>query len=132
MPGKEPTGLKLIAKMTGLKRWKVSEVLANNKSNNIHRVSDDETAIVLHAAAEIGYVNSGRGNKVGKKFNAVTIADVAKRAGVSSQAVRKAFANPPTQISPENRKFILLIAKELGYKPTFKSQTQDFYKRKTY
>lgn len=119
-----------IAEMTGLKKWKVQLVLGNNTSQNIHRVTDDEMAIILHAAAEIGYVNPGHGGSANKKVKEVTLDMVAKRAGVSTSAVHAALKARSRSISPDTKKHILRIVKELGYKPTHEMQINNFYSRK--
>lgn len=118
-----------IAHMTGLKKWKVEIVLGNNASNNIHRVPDEEVAIILHAAADIGYVNQGRGVAKGTKVKEVTIAQVAKRAGVSASTVREALLAKSVSISNETRSHVMVIVKELGYKPTHKTNIKNFYNK---
>lgn len=127
MKEKELTMQEQIANMTGLKKWKVQLVFAK-KPLNLHRVTDDEMAIILHAAAELGYENRGKFWAKGIKQKEVTIEMVAKRAGVSDSTVAYAFRkNVSTgMISQETRAHVLKIAKELGYKPTFERNLKNF------
>lgn len=91
MEAKEPSVSQQIATITGLKHWKVRLVFAKNPLN-LHRVTDDEMAIILHAAADFGYENKGKGGSLkGKKIKNVTLEMVAKRAGVSENTVRSAL-----------------------------------------
>lgn len=133
MTDKKLTPVQQIAEMTGLKKWKVQSVLARNKtasSMNLHRVTDDEMAVILHAAAEIGYVNKGHSGLAGTKVKEVTIAMVAKRAGVSIVTARCAMDMSAINISKETREHVLRLVKELGYKPTRKLQMKNFFRRK--
>lgn len=121
-----------IAAITGLKLWKVQYVFAKNTSN-LHRVTDDEMAIILHAAADLGYENKGRGeDQKGIKKKEVTLEMVAKRAGVSVNTVTKAFKKHSGigLITNETRNHVLKIANELGYKPTYKSMVKEYYSAK--
>ncbi len=116
-----------IANKTGLKRWKVNIVLGNNATKETQRVTDDEIAIILHAAAELGYDNPGKGNRSGEKKKEITMAMVAKRAGVATSVVSNAFKPSGGQISRETRIHVLRIAKELGYKATQEKGLKNFY-----
>jgi len=129
MQAEKPSVAEQIATITGLKLWKVRLVFSKNPLN-LHRVSDDEMAIILHAAADLGYENKGRGaDGKGKKLKDVTLEMVAKRAGVSENTVRSAFKKDG-QISKETRKHVLKIANTLGYKPTHEMKVKDFYSAK--
>lgn len=130
MSDKKPSAYEQLAKMTGFKTWKVALVLGNNASNNLHRVTDDEMAIILHAAAEIGYVNHGHGVTAGTKVKEVTLEMVAKRAGVTTWTVGRALQADSIDVSKETREHILHIAKELGYKPTNRTLLKNFHHKK--
>ena len=117
-----------IAAMTGLKLWKVRLVFASPPLN-IHRVTDDEMAVILHAAAELGYENTGRGNNKGAKLKEVTLAMVAHRAGVSDTTAHDAWKKNG-KISEQTRKHILNVAREMGYVRTDAHKLKDFYNRK--
>lgn len=131
MSEKKTSPYEQISVMTGLKMWKVQIVLAKTPSTNLHRVTDDEIAVILHAAAEIGYVNPGVGMIAGTKVKEVTLEMVAKRAGVSIKTVSDALQSTGiADISKATRTHVLAIVKELGYKPTSKLQLKNFHKRK--
>lgn len=121
-----------VANKAGLKVWKVREVLGNHGSKNLHRVTDDEMAIILHAAADLGYENPGRGASAGVKLKSVTLRDVAKRAGVSVSVACSTFRKTGhgTAVAEDTRAHIKRIAAELGYKPTRESQLKDFYNKR--
>lgn len=132
METKKPTIQQQIAQITGLKLWKVHLVFAKSTSN-LHRVLDDEMAIILHAAADLGYENKGKGaHRKGKKDKEVTLEMVAKRAGVSQSVVTEALKKHATigGISKSTRQHILNVVKELGYRPTFKHNLDDFLRGK--
>lgn len=132
MSEKKTSAYEQISGMTGLKMWKVQIVLAKTPSTNLHRVTDDEIAVILHAAAEIGYVNPAIGMLLGTKVKEVTLEMVAKRAGVSVTTVFNALQSTGgiAAISKPTRTHVLSIVKELGYKPTSKLQLKNFHKRK--
>lgn len=117
-----------IALKTALKEWKVELVLRQKLSPNLHRVTDDEMAIILHAAAELGYSNKGTLKGIMKKE--VTLAMVAKRAGVSTSTVERSLKTGSCEISKETRDHVLKIVNELGYKPSHKKNLKNFYSRK--
>lgn len=125
--GKQPT-MADIAQMTGLPRGKVSMVLGQGDNRmNLHRVTDDEMAEILHAAAELGY----NGPPKPEKKKAVTAEMVAKRAGVSLSTVYYTLSGRYAQISEETRAHVRRIAGELGYKPSRESKLKDFYAKRT-
>lgn len=133
MEPKAPTFQEQIAEITGLKLWKVQLTLAV-KPRNLLRVTDDEMAVILHAAADLGYENKGRAAHLkGKKFVEVCIHEVAKRAGVTHQTVRSAFLKNDrfAKISKVTREHVLKIAKEMGYQPSIQSRIKDFERGKT-
>ena len=127
--GKKPT-MDDVANKAGVKVWKVREVLSNLSSKNLHRVSDDEMAMILHAAADLGYQNPGAGNRAGFKLKPVSLREVAKRAGVSATTACNAFRETGHLISSETKAHVKRIAAELGYKPTHESQLKDFYNKR--
>lgn len=130
MEDKKLTIQQQIAIITGLKLWKVQHVFAKNTSN-LHRVTDDEMAIILHAAADLGYENKGKGgDQKGMKKKEVTLEMVAKRAGVAESTVSIALKKD-SRIGKETRDRIRKIASALGYKPTKAMKIKDFYRQKS-
>lgn len=65
-------------------------------------------------------------------FNRVTMAQVARRAGVSRSAVSAAISNRPTTVglNPKTRAQILKVAEQLGYRPNILSRS--FIKQKSF
>lgn len=119
-----------IAAMTGLSMKKIQLVLGGAKYKNMNLVSDEETAKILHAAADIGYEYT-RGWQSGRKRKKVTAAMVAEEAGVSVRTVYEAFSTTKIAgITKETRDHVRKIAHLIGYKPTLNSQIKNFYKRK--
>lgn len=121
--------IKDIVEITGLKLWKVQIVLGNNSSNNLHRVTDEEVASILHASADLGYSIPVRAGMPGKKVKDVTQEMVAKRAGVSRATVNQAICGSG-HISRQTREHALRIARELGYKTTIRQKFEKFYNKK--
>lgn len=130
MSEKKTSPYEQISGMTGLKMWKVQIVLAKTPSTNLHRVTDAEIAVILHAAAEIGYVNKGRGMATGTKVKEITLEMVARRAGVSPTTVWKVLQPTDETIHIDTKLHVIKIIKELGYRSTSKLELKNFYNRK--
>jgi DNA-binding LacI/PurR family transcriptional regulator len=60
---------------------------------------------------------------VQKRNNALTIADVARHAGVSRAVVSRALSPEPRPVSADKRERVLKAAAELGFKPNFLAQS---------
>jgi DNA-binding LacI/PurR family transcriptional regulator len=58
-----------------------------------------------------------------KRNNALTIADVAKHAGVSRAVVSRALSPEPRPVSADKRERVLKAAAELGFKPNLLAQS---------
>lgn len=127
MKSKELSNSEQIANITGLKLWKVRIVFSKNQLN-LHLVTDDEIAIILHAAADLGHENNDRGNKIKE----VTLEMIANKAGVSKTTVFRALMKRGGigQISKETKEHVFKIANELGFKSSFKNKLEDFYHTK--
>lgn len=117
-----------VADASGYPIYKVNYLFG--KLPQLHRLHADEIRDISKVAESLGFVNTGQGknsglNRTSKKT--VTMKDVAALAGVVLSSVSGVLQGD-MRFSKEMKKKVQDAAKQLGYKPTRRSQLKRFFK----